>query len=96
MRSALDEFKKSGLSLYAFARERRIPYATLRYWKCRADPATDPNRSPVRFLEARPTGRMVAPEILEISVDSRITLRVAAHIDPQLLRRLVLALTAPC
>lgn len=96
MRSILEAVAKSDLSLYAFARKHHIPYPTLCYWKRRVEASTHPSRDRVRFVEARPAERARAPEVLEIELAGSITIRASALTDPQILRRLVLALTAPC
>jgi len=96
MLPVLDEFKRSQLSLFAFARTRQLPYATLRYWSRRADAATNRRSTQVRFVQARPLDVALPPALLEITVDARITIRAATHTDPEILRGLVHALLAPC
>ncbi|MBL8693029.1 MAG: hypothetical protein JNJ88_02935 [Planctomycetes bacterium] len=91
-----DDLQRSNLSLCAFARSHRIPYATLRYWSRRASCAIGPIRAAVRFVEAHHATKTASPTIVEIAIGAEITIRAAAHTDPDKLSRLVLALRARC
>lgn len=94
IRSVLDWYQQSGLSLLAFARKHELCYATLRRW--RADHEAAP-ANPCRVGEAHSTPRLVPVELegggnqADFILDwSRgRSLRIPAGFDPGRLRRLL-------
>ena len=95
MRSVLEQWKKSGKTLRAFAPESGVSYWKLTYWKKRLISKTTskispPDLVPVRVIDAPP----VADESFEVHVarDRRITVRPGFDVEE--LRRLIVAVEA--
>ena len=84
-RELLAAFRKSGLSLKAFAERAGVPYSTMAYWRQRGEVADPPRFVPVEV--AREGGP------LEVVVGA-VVVRVGADFDEAHLVRLVRSLRA--
>jgi hypothetical protein len=99
MRDALDEVARSGLSLWAYARERGISYQRLAHWRrrVRGKSARGGSRraKPPVFVEAfaRSEG---AEGRFEVELRSGTRIVVPARFDAGALRALLAALEPPC
>ena len=96
MRAALARWKKSGLSLYAFAKGEAISYSRLQYWAAKFGSANKraTKAEPVELVpvQVRPEAKAVDP--ISIWLTNGIALEVPAGFDEAEIRRLVGVLSA--
>lgn len=85
MRSALDRWMESGLSLRAFGIQEGISYYKLRYWRAKFPAARD---SEIEFSPVHVTPD-VAAEGFAVRLSNGIELEVGCGFDEAALRRLV-------
>ena len=92
MRSVLARWRKSDLSLKAFAEESGVRYWKLTYWKKRLAAKSEvPELLPVRLVDATAAITEVPAVDFEISVMSGRRILVRSGFDVDELRRLIVA-----
>jgi transposase-like protein len=84
-RELMAAFRRSGVSLRAFAERAGVPYSTMVYWRQRGEPTASPTFVPV---EVAPTGGPI-----EVVVGSAVV-RVEPGFDEAHLARVVRSLRA--
>jgi hypothetical protein len=101
-RGVLDEWKRSGLPLARFARQRGYGPQRLQWWKGQLELRCASARPPLaRFVPvelAAPTAPRVAeraPSWIEIALPDGVRLRVPEAVDARSVGRLVAALRGP-
>lgn len=91
MRAALARWKRSGQSLYAFAKGEEISYSRLQYWAAKLGGVKKkPVRAqPVELVPVHVTPEPRATEPISIWLTNGIALEVPVGLDEAEIRRLV-------
>ena len=100
MGPVLRRWKKSGLSLLAFAKREELSYSKLQYWAAKLGGARKSGKksravelAPVHVVPDKPVPESPKPEVLSVWLPNGVSLEVPSGFDEVELRRLVGILT---
>jgi hypothetical protein len=89
----VEQFRRSGLTRKAFARQYRVPLATLSWWlsKTKHLPSSPTSPDPITFHEIKVIPRADLPETwaMEVESASGITVRCREALSAETLERLL-------